>query len=31
MFSWKIRFVVAAAVALSMVGGDFGWFISLGW
>jgi hypothetical protein len=31
MFSWKIRFVVAAALALSAVGGVFDWFYSLGW
>jgi hypothetical protein len=31
MFSWKIRFVVAAALVLSVVGGDFDWFRSLGW
>lgn len=31
MFSWKIRFVVAAALALSMAGGSFDWFRSLGW
>jgi len=31
MFSWKIRFVVAAALALSLAGGDFDWLRSLGW
>jgi hypothetical protein len=31
MFSWKIRFVVAAALALSFAGGDFDWLRSLGW
>jgi hypothetical protein len=31
MFSWKIRFVVAAALALSVVGGNFDWLRSLGW
>ena len=31
MFSWKIRFVVAAALRISVVGGDFDWLRSLGW
>jgi hypothetical protein len=31
MFSWKIRFVVAAALALSMAGGYLDWLYSLGW
>ena len=31
MFSWKMRFVVAAALALSMAGGYFDWLRSLGW
>jgi hypothetical protein len=31
MFSWKIRFVVAAALAVSLAGGYYGWFYSLGW
>ena len=31
MFSWKIRFVVAAALALSLAGGCFDWLYSLGW
>jgi hypothetical protein len=31
MFSWKIRFVVASALAFSMAGGCFDWFRSLGW
>lgn len=31
MFSWKTRFVVAAALAVSVAGGYYGWFYSLGW
>lgn len=31
MFQWKVRLAVAAALALSAVGGDFDWLWHFGW
>lgn len=31
MLQWKVRFVVAAALMLSAVGGNWDWFRQFGW
>jgi hypothetical protein len=31
MLQWKVRFVLAAALVVSAVGGDFDWLRQFGW